>query len=281
MRYPYGMTSNDPTGNSPDGPRNDFGRSPRDLRLACRSRNYDGPTSGYAPGFVQANMVILPAGNAADFRLFCERNPKPCPVLEVLDPGAVEPKTIAPGADIRTDLPRYRVFREGVVTDEPTDIRDLWRDDLVTFMLGCSFVAEKALTDAGLLLPHIAETGFVPMYRTTRQCTPAGPFRGPLVVSMRPFTPEAAERAVAITAHYPMAHGAPVHIGDPAELGIRDIGDPEFGKPVTMRDDELTVFWACGVTPQEALVEAKLPFAITHSPGHMFVADITSESTRI
>lgn len=275
------MTSTDSASSSPDGHQRGFGQSPRDLRFACRSGAYDGPTSGYAPGFVQANMVILPAEHAPDFRLFCERNPKPCPVLEVLDPGAVEPGTIAPGADIRTDLPRYRVFRDGVVTNEPTDIRDLWRDDLVTFLLGCSFVAEKALTDAGLLLPHIAETGFVPMYRTTRQCEPAGPFSGPLVVSMRPFAPEAAERAVAITAHYPMAHGAPVHLGDPDELGICDIGAPEFGKPVTIGDDELTVFWACGVTPQEALVEARLPFAVTHSPGHMFVADITSESTRI
>ncbi len=226
-------------------------------------------------------MVILPAEYADAFRLFCARNPAPCPVLEVLAPGAVEPKTIAPGADIRTDLPRYRVFRDGVATDEPTDIRDVWRDDLVTFLLGCSFVAEKALTDSGLLLPHIAESGFVPMYRTTRQCVPASPFRGPLVVSMRPFAPEDAERAAAITAHYPMAHGAPVHIGDPAALGIRDIGDPEYGKPVTIREGEVTVFWACGVTPQEALAEARLPFAITHSPGHMFVADITSESTRI
>lgn len=273
MGYPLGMTLNAASSES--------GWSPADLRLACRTGRYAGPTSGKATGFVQANMVILPEADAADFRLFCERNPQPCPVLETLDPGTVEPKIIAPGADIRTDLPRYRVFRDGVATGEPTEITDIWRDDLVTFLLGCSFVAEKALTDAGLLLPHIAETGFVPMYRTTRQCTPAGRFRGPLVVSMRPFSPADAERAAAITARYPMAHGGPVHIGDPDALGIRDIGDPEYGRPVTIRDSDITMFWACGVTPQEALAEARLPFAIAHSPGHMFVADITSESTRI
>ena len=255
--------------------------TPGELRAACRSGAYDGPTSGHAPGFVQANMVILPAAYADAFRLFCDLNPQPCPVLEILDPGATEPKKIAPGADIRTDLPRYRVFRNGQVAEEPSDIRDLWQDDFVTFLLGCSFVAEKPLTDAGLLLPHIAETGFVPMYRTTVPCRPADPFEGTMVVSMRPFAPADADRAAEITAHYPMAHGAPVHIGDPDMLGIRDLSNPEFGRPVTIGAGEVPVFWACGVTPQEALTRARLPIAITHSPGHMFVADITSESTRV
>jgi len=255
--------------------------SPAALRAACRTGAYGGPTSGRAPGFVQANMVILPADYAAEFREFCDRNPLPCPVLEILAPGAVEPVRIAPGADVRTDLPRYRVFRDGVPVAEPTEIACLWRDDLVTFLLGCSFVAEAALTAAGLLLPHIAETGFVPMYRTTRPCVPAGRFRGPLVVSMRPFPPADAERAAEITSHYPMAHGAPVHIGDPAALGIADIRAPEFGRAVTVGDGQVTVFWACGVTPQEALAAAAPPLAITHAPGHMFVADIASESTRV
>lgn len=226
-------------------------------------------------------MVILPADYADEFREFCVKNPQPCPVLEVHAPGDPEPRHIAPGADVRTDLPRYRVFRDGLAVDDPTDISDLWRDDLVTFQLGCSFVVEAALMKAGLLLPHIAETGFVPMYRTTRETVPAGRFKGPIVVSMRPFSPEDAERAAEITAHYPMAHGAPLHIGDPVELGIRDIAAPEFGRAVTVAPGQITAFWACGVTPQEALAAARPPLAITHAPGHMFVADILSESTRI
>jgi len=251
------------------------------LRAGCRDGTFDGPTSGHALGRVQANMVILPADFADEFRDFCARNPKPCPVLEIHQPGDPEPKLIAPGADVRTDLPRYRVFRDGKAVDEPADISGLWRDDLVTFMLGCSFVAEEALMAAGLLLPHIAETGFVPMYRTNLQCVPAGRFAGPVVVSMRPFTPDEAIRAADITRHYPMAHGAPIHTGDPAALGIDDIAAPDYGRAVTCRPDQVPVFWACGVTPQEALVAARPPLAITHAPGHMFVADITSESTRI
>jgi uncharacterized protein YcsI (UPF0317 family) len=254
---------------------------PGALRAACRTGEFAGPTSGLVPGFVQANMVILPADFAVEFEAFCAANPQSCPVLEILEAGSPLSVKVAPGADIRTDLPRYRVFRDGEMVGEPTDVSDLWRDDLVTFLLGCSFVAEAALTAAGLLLPHIKETGFVPMYRTTRACTPAGRFSGNMVVSMRPFTPEEAERAADITAHYPMAHGAPVQIGDPDALGIRDLAAPEFGRAVTMQSGQLPVFWACGVTPQEALAAARPPLAITHAPGHMFVADITAESTRI
>ena len=255
--------------------------SSTELRRRCRDGAYDGPTSGHAPGSVQANMVILPEKDAATFREFCERNPKPCPLLEILDAGDPEPRRIAPGADVRTDLPRYRVFRDGVPVDEPTAVSDLWRDDLVTFLLGCSFVAEDALMKAGLMLPHIEETGTVPMYRTTLETVPAGAFHGPLVVSMRPFTPEDADRAAAVTDHYPMAHGGPIHRGDPAAIGIRDIAAPEYGAAVTIRDGQIPVFWACGVTPQEAILNARPALAITHSPGHMFVADITAESTRV
>lgn len=251
------------------------------LRSACRDGSFDGPTSGHAPGYVQANMVILPSDYAEEFLEFCENNPQPCPILEVLAPGCFEPTRIAPQADVRTDLPRYRVFRDGEPTGDPTDVTELWNDDLVTFLLGCSFVAEDALMKAGLLLPHIAETGFVPMFRTTVPCISAGRFNGTMVVSMRPFTSDEAARATEITKHYPMAHGAPIHIGDPAALGIKNIEEPEFGYPVTMTADQLPVFWPCGVTPQEAIVNAKPPIAITHAPGHMFVADITSESTRI
>lgn len=251
------------------------------LRAACRDGSFDGPTSGHALGKVQANMVILPADFADEFREFCNRNPQPCPVLEIHPPGEPEPKTIAPGADVRTDLPRYRVFRDGKAVDEPTNISDIWRDDFVTFMLGCSFVAEAALMEAGLLLPHIAETGFVPMYKTSMQCKPAGRFSGPVVVSMRPFKPAEAARAAEVTRHYPMAHGGPIYQGDPSELGIADLAKPDYGRAVTCLSDQVPVFWACGVTPQEALVAARPPIAITHAPGHMFVAEITSESTRI
>ena len=255
----------------------DFFRTPAELRAACRSGAYDGPTSGHARGFVQANMVILPAADATDFTEFCRRNPKPCPVLEILGAGDPEPKSSAPGADVRTDLSRYRLFRDGEPAGEATDISDLWRDDLVTFLLGCSFTAEEALIAAGLEPRHIAETGIVPMYRTTRAAAAAGRFRGPIVVSMRPYAPADASRAAEITERYPMAHGGPLQIGDPDALGIADIDAPEYGAPVTIRDGELPVFWACGVTPQAALANARPELAITHAPGHMFVSDLAAD----
>lgn len=254
----------------------DFFRTPAELRAACRSGAYDGPTSGHARGFVQANMVILPEADAADFAEFCRRNPKPCPVLEILGAGDPEPKSSAPGADVRTDLSRYRVFRDGEPAGEATDVSELWRGDLVTFLLGCSFTAEEALIAAGLEPRHIAETGIVPMYRTTRAAAPAGSFRGPVVVSMRPYAPADARRAAEITERYPMAHGGPLQIGDPDGLGIADIAAPEYGAPVTVLDGELPVFWACGVTPQAALENARPELAITHAPGHMFVSDLTA-----
>ena len=255
----------------------DFFQTPTELRAACRSGAYDGPTSGHAQGFVQANMVILPAADAADFTEFCRRNPKPCPVLEILGPGDPEPKSSAPGADIRSDLSRYRLFRDGEPAGEATDVSDLWRDDLVTFLLGCSFTAEEALMAAGLEPRHIAETGIVPMYRTTRAAASAGRFRGPVVVSMRPYAPADARRAAEITERYPMAHGGPLQIGDPDALGIADINAPEYGAPVTILDGELPVFWACGVTPQAALANARPEIAITHAPGYMFVSDLVAD----
>ncbi len=255
--------------------------SPSELRGRCRDGSYAGHTSGHAPGHVQANMAILPAGDAEEFRAFCEANPKPCPLLEVLAAGTAEPLRIAPGADVRTDLPRYRVFRDGVPAGEPCDITDIWRDDLVTFLIGCSFIAEDALMSAGLMLPHIEETGTVPMYRTSLATTPVGRFSGPTVVSMRPFTPADADRAEDITRHYPMAHGAPIHRGDPRALGIADLARPDYGEMVTMAADHIPVFWACGVTPQEAILNAKPALAITHAPGHMFVADMLAADTRV
>ena len=254
---------------------------PSDLRAACRNGTFGGPTSGQATGFVQANMLILPKADADDFRLFCERNPKPCPVLEILAPGDPEPKSCAPGADIRTDLSRYRVFRQGVAQGDVNDISHLWRDDFVTFLLGCSFTAEEALIAAGLEPRHIRETGIVPMFRTTKPTVSAGKFHGPFVVSMRPYTPEDAKRAAEVTEKYPMAHGGPIQIGDPDALGIRDIHNPEYGKPVTIEAGEIPVFWACGVTPQEAIRNAKPEIAITHAPGYMFVSDLPSDDGRV
>jgi uncharacterized protein YcsI (UPF0317 family) len=254
-----------------------FFENPRDLRAACRSGEYDGPTSGHARGFVQANMVILPEADAAEFQQFCANNPKPCPVLEILDPGDPEPRNCAPGADVRSDLSRYRVFCDGVPMADPTDVSHFWRNDLVTFLLGCSFTAEEALMTAGLEPRHIQETGVVPMFLTTKPTKSAGKFAGPFVVSMRPYTPEDAQRAAAVTEKYPMAHGGPIQIGDPGALGIRDIKDPEYGEPVTIMDGEIPVFWACGVTPQEAILNAKPEIAITHAPGYMFVSDLQSE----
>ena len=254
-----------------------FYRDPSEMRTACRTGEYDGPTSGHVQGYVQANMVILPTKDADDFLLYCQRNPKPCPIIEVLEAGDPEPKKCAPGADIRTDLSRYRIFRDGVPTDDPKDIIELWRDDLVTFLLGCSFTAEEGLIAAGLEPRHIRETGFVPMFRTTIPTESAGKFSGPLVVSMRPYTPENAQRAAEVTAKYPLAHGAPIQIGDADTLGIKNIDEPEYGAPVTILEDEVPVFWACGVTPQEAILNAKPRFAITHVPGYLFVSDLQSD----
>ena len=252
-------------------------RSPRDVRMAIRNDDLQRPTSGLAPGHLQANLVVVPQSVAFDFLLFCLRNPKPCPILEVLDAGSPEPRSTAPGADLRTDLARYRVFENGVQVDEPTDIRRWWRSDLVSFLLGCSFSFEDAMHRAGLPLRHLEEHRTVPMFRTSIQCEPAGMFHGPLVVSMRPLTPVHAIRAAEITARYPLAHGAPVHAGDPVAIGIADVDRPDYGDAVTIRPGEIPVFWACAVTPQAAIANAKPPFAITHAPGRMFVTDVRAD----
>jgi uncharacterized protein YcsI (UPF0317 family) len=244
-----------------------------EAREKIRAGEYTGPTGGLASGHAQTNMAILPEEYAFDFLKFCVRNPRPCPVLEVTDAGSPTPLMMASGADLRTDVPRYRVYEEGQLIDEPTDISAYWRDDLVSFLLGCSFTFEKALLDAGLRLAHQEQGRNVPMYTTGRQCVPSGPFSGPMVVSMRPYTAEEVPLAVSVTAHYPMMHGAPVHVGDPDALGIRDIDDPEFGDPISIKEDEIPVFWACGVTPQAVAMDVRPPLMITHSPGHMFITD--------
>jgi uncharacterized protein YcsI (UPF0317 family) len=227
-----------------------------------------------ALGFVQANLVVVPRDLAFDFLLFCQRNPKPCPLLDVTEPGSAEPKLAAPGADLRTDLPRYRIYKSGELVSEPCDLLEWWREDLVGFLLGCSFSFEEALLQVGVPLRHLEMGCNVPMYRTNRLCLPAGPFRGPLVVSMRPLTPAQAITAVTVTTRFPRAHGAPVHFGDPQAIGIPDLARPDWGDPVTLKTGEVPVFWACGVTPQAMALEARLPLLITHKPGHMFLTDL-------
>jgi uncharacterized protein YcsI (UPF0317 family) len=239
-----------------------------------RRGEWDRPTAGLAPGYTQANLVVLPEADAFAFLRFCLRNPKPCPVLEVTEPGSPEPAELAPGADLRTDLPRYRVWRDGELAEETTTIEEHWRDDLVSFLIGCSFTFERALEEAGLPLRHVEQGVNVPMYRTSRPTRPAGPFSGPLVVSMRPMTPEQAIRATEITARYASVHGAPVHAGDPAAIGIEDLARPDYGDPVEIRPGEVPVFWACGVTPQAVAAASRPELMITHAPGHMFVTDV-------
>jgi len=244
-----------------------------ELRAACREGRWTRPTSGLAPGYLQANLMVVPRDAAFDFLLFCQRNPKPCPLVEVLEPGRTEP-ACAPGADLRTDLPRYRIFRDGKLAEEATDAARFWRDDLVPFLIGCSFSFEEALAAAGVPLRHVERGCNVPMYRTAVACAPAGRFSGPLVVSMRPIPAAQVSLAVQITARFEKVHGAPVHVGAPEALGIADLSRPDFGDPVDVRPGELPVFWACGVTPQAVALASRLPFCITHAPGHMFVSDL-------
>lgn len=245
----------------------------RAARLAIRRNAHAGPTSGLAPGFVQANLAILPRSVAADFKRFCELNPKPCPLVGVGQPGDWRIPALGRDLDIRTDLPRYRVWRDGKLVDEPQDVTKWWRDDLVTFAIGCSFSFEQVLIEDGIEVRHITRNCTVPMYRTSIETEPAGMFHGPLVVSMRPFTPANAIRAVGITSRYPSAHGAPVHVGKPELLGIADLAAPDYGDPVPIGENEIPVFWACGVTPQAAIAVARPEFCITHYPGAMLVTD--------
>jgi uncharacterized protein YcsI (UPF0317 family) len=245
-----------------------------EVRLACRSNGYDKPTAGLAPGFVQGNLVVLPRDWAGDFLKFCQANPKPCPVLGVGEEGLPAIPYLGEDLDIRTDLPRYRVWRDGELEAEPSDLHALWRDDLVSFVLGCSFSFEEALLEAEVPVRHIARGCNVPMYRTSIATRSAGRFHGPLVVSMRPLTPADAIRAIQITARLPAVHGAPMHLGFPETIGIARLERPDYGDPVPVEDGELPVFWACGVTPQAAIAAARPPFAITHAPGCMLVTDL-------
>ncbi len=246
--------------------------SPHEARRIIRAGKYSGHTAGVAPDYVQGNLCILPKEMALEFAAFCQRNPKPCPLIGMGAPG--DPTLPDLGdIDIRTDVPRYRVFKDGELIDEPTDIVKYWSDDLVTFVLGCSFSFELPILQAGIRLQHIERNTVVPMYRTSIDCVPAGRFKGKMVVSMRPFTPADAIRAVQITSRFPAVHGAPVHLGLPESIGIRDIDKPDLGDPAEMRAGELPVFWACGVTPQVAIEQARPPLCITHKPGSMLITD--------
>lgn len=246
---------------------------PASLRAAIRSGAFTGQTSGQGGSALQGNVVILPATDAADFLRFCQANPRPCPLLAVGEPGNPALPTLG-DIDIRSDVPRYRVWRHGRLESEPTDIAGLWRDDLVSFVLGCSFSFEAALVAAGVPVRHMAAHRNVPMYRTSLQCRPAGPFHGPLVVSMRAMQAADAIEAVRICDRFALAHGAPVHLGDPALIGIADLMQPDYGDPPIIEAGDIPVFWACGVTPQAVLAAAAPAFAITHAPGHMLVTDI-------
>jgi uncharacterized protein YcsI (UPF0317 family) len=294
-----------------------------EFRALCRTGEFDRPTAGVALGYAQVNLVILRAEAAKEFEDFCRANPKPCPLLEMTATGDYEPQRLAPGSDVRTDLPRYRVLRNGECIDRPTSIIAYWPDaispspfqgegrgegliagltphptlspqgergsqagsderdaDFVAFLIGCSFTFETALLKAGIPMRHIAEGRNVPMYRTNRACTPAGRFHGPMVVSMRPMTPEHAKLATRITAAFPRVHGAPIHIGDPTAIGIPDVNRPDYGDAVSIHPGEIPVFWACGVTPLEVILRARLDIAIVHEPGHMLVTDVSDESLR-
>ena len=253
-------------------------RHPKEIRADIRSGALAGITAGLAPGFVQANLAILPKDSAYDFLLFCQRNPRPCPLIEVTDPGSPVPVGVAPGADLRTDVPRYRIYKDGVVADEVTDITPFWRDDLVSFLLGCSFTFEWALLDAGIPMRHIDEGKNVAMWKTSMECRSAGAFHGPMVVSMRPVPSAQLSKAVTASARFPNAHGAPIHIGDPAAIGIKDIARPDWGDAQHFNPGDVPVFWACGVTPQAVALASKPPFMLTHSPGHMFITDLPNHT---
>lgn len=246
-----------------------------EVRHAIRNRSWTRTTHGLASGFVQANLAILPKAYAFDFLRFCQRNPKPCPLLDVTDPGDPEATIAAPGSDLRTDLSGYRIYRDGEFREQVEDISHLWRDDHVGFVIGCSMSFDCILGEAGLPQRHLeTEEGRMSVYTTNIQCVPSGPFSGPMVVGMRPTPRSLVTRAVEITSRYPLAHGSPVHIGDPSYIGIDDPEAVGWGQYNPPRDDEVPVYWACGITPQAVALAAQIPEMITHSAGCMLITDI-------
>jgi uncharacterized protein YcsI (UPF0317 family) len=252
--------------------------SAADVRAAIRSGSYAGHTAGLAAGKLQCNLAILPERYALDFLRFCQRNPKPCPVVGVSDTGNPALPTLGHNIDIRTDVSKYRIFRDGTLADEVTDISDEWTDDLVTVALGCSFTFENALLLAGIPVRHIESGLNVPMFRTSIDLEPAGRFQGQMVVTMRPIPEHQVAQAHEISRRFPQAHGAPIAVGDPEKIGIADLMQPDWGDAVEIRRGEVPVYWACGVTPQNVLLDAGLPLCITHSPGHMLIADVAEDA---
>lgn len=248
--------------------------SPAEVRQLIRNEKITYQTSGMCAGYAQANLLILPQEYAYDFLLFAQRNPKSCPVLEVGDVGSRATKFMASNADIATDIPKYRVYENGIPAGEYTSIDKLWRDDFVYFLIGCSFSFESELIEGDVPVRHIEENKNVPMFLTNIECERAGIFHGKMVVSMRPIPQEKVIKAVTVTASMPRVHGSPIHIGDPSAIGIKDIMKPDFGDSVTINEGEVPVFWCCGVTPQSAVMSAKPSIAISHSPGHMFITDV-------
>lgn len=260
----------------PDGKQaKDFENvSPSVVRELIKNKDITGPTSGMCNGYAQANLVILPKKYAFDFLLFTTRNPRSCPILEVSEPGKRLLRTTAEGADIAKVIPRYRIYRNGILEEEVLDIEDYWRDDLVSFLIGCSFSFESELLGADVPVRQIEENCNVPMYMTNIPCESAGVFHGNMVVSMRPMPYELVPKAILITGAMPKVHGAPIHVGYPEHIGISDINKPDFGDSVTIHENEVPVFWPCGVTPQSIVMASKPEFCITHSPGHMLITDI-------
>lgn len=250
---------------------------PSEIRELIRSGKLTGPTAGKSLGYAQANLAILKKEHAFDFLLFAQRNPKSCPILDVIEPGNIAPNNISTNADIRTDIPKYRIYEKGILVKEVTDLYDYWSDDLVCFLIGCSFSFENALMNNDIEVRHIVDQSNVPMYKTNINTTPAGIFEGPTVVSMRPILEKDVVRAVQVTSRFPSVHGAPLHIGSPESIGINDISTPDFGDAVRIEAGEVPVFWACGVTPQAIAMHVKPDLMITHAPGHMFITDIRDE----
>ena len=251
-----------------------FHAKPKDIRKRIAAREITGPTAGMCAGYAQANLVILPREYAYDFLLFTQRNPRSCPLLEVGDVGDPYLKTMAPGCDITKEIPKYRIYRKGELQGEYPEISDYWREDLVSFLIGCSFSFEAEMLETGIPVRHIEENCNVPMYKTNIPCQSAGMFRGNMVVSMRPIPYQQVSKAVMVTGAMPRVHGAPVHIGAPEQIGIRDLDRPDFGDMVTIRSGEVPVFWPCGVTPQNVIMESKPDLCITHAPGHMLITDV-------
>ncbi|MGB7268722.1 MAG: putative hydro-lyase [Albidovulum sp.] len=252
--------------------------SAAEVRAAIRNGFYDGHTAGLAAGKLQCNLAILPEEFALDFLRFCQRNPKPCPVVGVGDTGNPSLPTLGHDIDIQTDVPKYRVFRNGVFSEEVTSISEVWTDDLVTVALGCSFTFENALLRSGIPVRHIESGKNVPMYRSNIDLVPAGKFGGQMVVTMRPIPENQVMQAKEISSRFPQAHGAPIAVGDPAQIGIADLSQPDWGDAVAIKPGEVPVYWACGVTPQNVLLDAGLPICITHSPGHMLIADVAEDA---